>query len=117
MSEQPQVRTTQGVVQGLWRHGHAVAVGMVFVAELARAAGRLDDETADRHRAVLRSLGLPTGYDGDALDELIIHMARDKKARDGHLRFVVLDRLAEPGRLENPDPALVQSAYAAMNAG
>lgn len=100
-----------------WRHGHAVAVGMVFVAELARAAGRLDDGTADRHRAVLRSLGLPTGYDRDALDELIVHMARDKKARDGHLRFVVLDRLAEPGRLENPDPALLQRAYTAMNTG
>ena len=36
-----------------WRHGAAVAVGLVFAAELARAAGRLDDATADRHRTVL----------------------------------------------------------------
>ena len=33
-----------------WRHGAAVSVGMVFAAELARLAGRLDDATADRHR-------------------------------------------------------------------
>ena len=37
-----------------WRHGNAVSVGLVFAAELARAAGRLDDATADRHRAPAR---------------------------------------------------------------
>ena len=37
------------------RHGEAVAIGMVYVAELARLAGRLDDETAARHAAVLAS--------------------------------------------------------------
>jgi 3-dehydroquinate synthase len=100
-----------------WRHGHAVSVGMVFAAELARAAGRLDDATADRHRAVLRLLGLPTEYDPDALDELVDYMGHDKKTRGGHLRFVTLDRLAEPARLENPDAALLRRAYAALNEG
>ena len=38
-----------------WRHGAAVSVGLVFAAELARLAGRLDDATADRHRTVLTS--------------------------------------------------------------
>ncbi|KKB99482.1 3-dehydroquinate synthase, partial [Mycobacterium nebraskense] len=33
-----------------WRHGAAVSVGLVFAAELARLAGRLDDATAQRHR-------------------------------------------------------------------
>ena len=42
-----------------WRHGAAVSVGLVFAAELGRLAGRLDDETADRHRTILTSLGLP----------------------------------------------------------
>ena len=42
-----------------WRHGAAVSVGLVFAAELGRLAGRLDDETADRHRSILTSLGLP----------------------------------------------------------
>src|ERR687893_506061 len=43
-----------------WRHGAAVSVGLVFAAELARAAGRLDDATAQRHHRVLTSIGLPT---------------------------------------------------------
>lgn len=99
-----------------WRHGAAVSVGMVFVAELARLAGRLDDPTADRHRAVLSSLGLPTGYDADALPQLLDAMSRDKKTRAGVLRFVVLDGLAKPGRLEGPDPSLLAAAYSAIAA-
>jgi 3-dehydroquinate synthase len=97
-----------------WRHGAAVSVGLVFAAELARAAGRLDDATADRHRVVLAALGLPVTYVPDVLDELIESMRGDKKARAGTLRFVVLDGLAKPGRLEAPDPALLERAYAAV---
>lgn len=94
-----------------WRHGAAVSVGLVFAAELGRLAGRLDDETADRHRTVLTALGLPVTYDADALPHLLEYMAGDKKTRAGVLRFVVLDGLAKPGRLEGPDPALLAAAY------
>ena len=97
-----------------WRHGAAVSVGLVFAAELARQAGRLDDATADRHRTVLDSVGLPTTYAADALPELIATMRGDKKSRAGTLRFVVLDGLAQPGRLEGPEPELLERAYAAV---
>jgi 3-dehydroquinate synthase len=95
-----------------WRHGAAVSVGLVFAAELARLTGRLDSATAQRHRDVLVALGLPVTYDADALPELLGYMAGDKKTRSGVLRFVVLDGLAKPGRLEGPDPALLVAAYA-----
>ncbi|MGK2879855.1 MAG: 3-dehydroquinate synthase [Mycobacterium sp.] len=97
-----------------WRHGAAVSVGLVFAAELGRLAGRLDDETADRHRRILVSLGLPVTYDADALPQLIDYMAGDKKTRSGVLRFVVLDGLAKPGRLQGPDPALLVAAYSEL---
>ncbi len=100
-----------------WRHGAAVSVGMVFAAELARLAGRLDEVTAQRHRAVLSSIGLPTSYAADALPELLEGMRNDKKTRSGVLRFVVLDGLAKPGRLEDPDPELLAAAYAAVAGG
>jgi 3-dehydroquinate synthase len=100
-----------------WRHGDAVSVGLVFAAELARAAGRLDDVTADRHRSILRSLGLPVGYRPDALPELLETMRLDKKARAGTLRFVVLDGLARPGRLAGPSLELLSTAYAATCGG
>jgi 3-dehydroquinate synthase len=94
-----------------WRHGAAVSVGMVYVAELARLAGRLDSTLVDRHRSVLGAVGLPTSYRGDRWPELYAAMRRDKKSRGSLLRFVVLDALAEPGRLEGPDESLLQAAY------
>ena len=93
-----------------WRHGAAVSVGLVFVAELARTAGRLDDATADRHRTVLESVGLPTSYDGDWA-RLHAAMRIDKKARADRLRFVVLDALARPRILDDPDPGMLVAAF------
>ena len=93
-----------------WRHGAAVSVGLVFAAELGRLAGRLDDATAERHRAVLQSVGLPTQYAGEWAK---VHpvMAVDKKSRGSRLRFVVLDGLARVRMLEDPDPTLLVAAY------
>jgi len=92
-------------------HGHAVSIGMIFVAELSRLAGRLDDETAGRHTAVLTAVGLPTSYRGHPFDDLLEVMRVDKKARGAMLRFVVLDGLARPGLLEGPDEDLLRAAY------
>ncbi|MEK8228941.1 hypothetical protein NKG05_27715 [Oerskovia sp. M15] len=83
-----------------WRHGAAVSVGMVFVAELSRLAGRLDDATVDRHREILGNLGLPLTYRGDRWEQLLSAMRRDKKSRGDMLRFVVLDGIGKPARLE-----------------
>ncbi|SES40658.1 3-dehydroquinate synthase [Pedococcus cremeus] len=99
-----------------FRHGAAVSIGMVYVAELARLAGKLDDELVERHRSVLGGLGLPTTYRGDRWPQLLDAMKRDKKSRGSMLRFVVLQGLARPARLEGPDPALLQAAYAEVSA-
>ncbi|WP_405739838.1 3-dehydroquinate synthase [Streptomyces sp. NBC_01525] len=95
-----------------WRHGAAVSVGMVFAAELGRIAGRLDDATADRHRAVLGAVGLPLTYRGDQWPKLLETMKVDKKSRGDRLRFIVLDGLARPTVLEGPDPAMLLAAHA-----
>jgi len=42
-------------------------------------------------------------------------MRRDKKSRGSLLRFVVLDALAEPGRLAGPDESMLQAAYARVS--
>ncbi|WP_021595591.1 3-dehydroquinate synthase [Actinomadura welshii] len=93
-----------------FRHGHAVAIGMVYAAELAHLAGRLPAAVVQRHRDVLSSVGLPVSYAADwpGLRET---MTIDKKSRGATLRFVVLDGIAEPGRLEGPDEALLAAAY------
>lgn len=98
-----------------WRHGEAVAVGMVYVAELARLAGVLDAGVVELHRAALTSLGLPTTYRGDRWDELLTAMRRDKKTRGTRLRFVVLHGVADPQRLDGPSDDLLRAAYAAVS--
>lgn len=99
------------VEQYQWRHGEAVAVGLVYAATLAHRAGRLDADTAARHRRVLAALGLPTTYRAEAWPALRAAMAVDKKARGATLRFVVLDGLARPGTLAAPADSLLATAY------
>ena len=89
---------------------------MVFAAELARLAGRLDDEVVDRHRSILGSVGLPLTYRGDRWEQLLAVMRRDKKSRGDLLRFVVLEGVGKPARLEGPDPTLLAAAYAEISA-
>jgi len=94
-----------------WRHGDAVAVGVIYAGILGRLAGRLDEATTRRHRRVVELLGLPTGYHPDAWPQLLAAMRVDKKARGATLRFVVLDGLAAPGTLTGPDDELLAAAY------
>ncbi|RNI18182.1 3-dehydroquinate synthase [Flexivirga caeni] len=102
-----------------WRHGDAVAVGMVYVAELSRRAGLIDEELVAQHRLALQAVGLPTAYpvDGD-VDErwtaLRAAMGRDKKTRGSTLRFVALTGIAQPTRLTGPDERLLRAAYDAV---
>lgn len=99
-----------------WRHGEAVAVGMVYAAELSRLAGRLDDDAVARHRSILSSLGLPTTYRPGQLGALVEAMHRDKKSRGSVLRFVILDAIGRTSRLEGPDESLLERAYEAVTA-
>lgn len=97
-----------------FRHGAAVSIGMVFVAELARLANGLADDVVQRHRDVLASVGLPVSYDGAPWPDLLDAMLVDKKTRGDVLRFVVLEELAVPAILEGPEPAALTAAYDAI---
>ena len=97
------------------RHGEAVSLGMTYVAELARLAGRLDDETASRHATVLGSVGLPTRWHDATFDDLLAVMRVDKKTRGATLRFVVLEGLARPVVLTAPAEELLRSAYEVLS--
>jgi 3-dehydroquinate synthase len=93
------------------RHGEAVAIGMTYAAELARRSGHLSAPLVARHREVLESVGLPTSYPPGRWDELLAAMRRDKKSRGATLRFVVLEDIGRPLRLEGPETAWLTGAY------
>ncbi len=93
------------------RHGEAVAIGLMYAATLANLSGHLDSQTTERHRRILESLGLPLTYTSEAWPNLLTKMSLDKKTRAKKLRFVILDGIAKPTRLEDPDPELLARAY------
>ena len=79
------------------RHGEAVAIGCVYVAELARAAGILDDAVADRHRDRVRAGGAahrlgrrvvrrPAGADGGRQEVARLRAAVRRALRPGPAR-------------------------------
>lgn len=99
------------------RHGEAVAIGMAYVARLAQLVGRLDEADVARHLRVLDAVGLPTTYTpppGLTFQDHLAAMRRDKKTRGDLVRFVVLDGIGRPGRLEGPAEADLRRAYDAI---
>jgi 5-deoxy-5-amino-3-dehydroquinate synthase len=71
------------------RHGEAVAIGLVFAAELAKRMGRIDDARVAQHRKVVGGFDLSADLPaGASAEQLLGFMARDKKARHD-LTFVL----------------------------
>ena len=97
------------------RHGEAVAIGCVYVAELARRSGLLADDLAARHAATFALVGLPTSWSGASFEDLHASMKVDKKSRGSQLRFVVLEGLATPRVLAGPSERDLLAAYDVMS--
>ena len=94
-------------------HGEAVAVGLVFAAQLGAVLERVAPDVAARTEALVHALGLPTyAPPGLRADDLLEIMARDKKS-GGALTFV-LDGPNGIERVDAPDPDAVRKALAAI---
>ena len=93
------------------RHGEAVAIGMVYVAQLAHQKGILSSQILAQHRDLLTALGLPTTYRGDAWPQLLRMIALDKKARGRAVRFVAISDIGKTLRLEDLTQSELSTAY------
>ena len=95
------------------RHGEAVAVGLVYAAELAQRLGRIDAARVEAHREVVGSYGLPMALPERAdHEELLALMRRDKKALHG-LTFV-LDGPEGVEVVPDVDEAVARAALEAL---
>jgi len=97
------------------RHGEAVAIGLVYAAEVAHVLGRIDAARVERHREVVDAYGLspalPAGVDRS---ELLALMARDKKALDGYT--FVLDGPRGVEVVAGVERGVLEAAFARMGA-
>lgn len=77
-------------------HGEAVAVGIHVALRLGRRLDLTPAPVVERGRDLLEAVGLPTVPPDLDPDEVWTVMTRDKKARAGRLRFVLLEEVARP---------------------
>jgi 3-dehydroquinate synthase len=97
-----------------YRHGEAVALGMVFAARLGERLGISEQGLVERTVALLQRLRLPTA--GLRLDpaEVCTVLARDKKARGGAVRFVVCRKPGDALVVDAVDRRLVEECLRSL---
>ena len=98
-------------------HGSAIALGMVLEARLGERLGVTSHGVADRLAGTLERLELPTRLGGFPDTGRLIRLAsRDKKARGGASRYILLARIGEVDRGDGwsheLDPTAVQDFLA-----
>jgi 3-dehydroquinate synthase len=98
-------------------HGVAVAIGVAFACHLAHGLSWLDGPTRDRALALGAALGLPLAPSRPLdLDALRRWLSKDKKARRGRPRWVLLRGLGAWGLTEAEDD-VVAAALAELGRG
>ncbi|MEG0070682.1 MAG: 3-dehydroquinate synthase [Raoultibacter sp.] len=75
---------------GVYSHGQAVAEGMRFAAGLSVAVLGVSNDFALAQDAMLDALGLPALDFAASPESVFAAMQGDKKARGGHVRFVLM---------------------------
>jgi shikimate kinase/3-dehydroquinate synthase len=92
-----------------YRHGEAVAIGLLVALRLSERELGLSPEVRERVISQCERHGLPTSFEGPPAQALLEHVARDKKVSAGGRRNLVL--LRAPGdvalRCEVNDDALI----------
>ena len=93
------------------RHGEAVAIGMVFAAELSHAHDTLTAKDVALHRELASNFNLPIQYPRAAWSAVYSNLTRDKKNRGGKIRFVTLKGPGVTDRLEVVSENLLRERY------
>ncbi len=76
-------------------HGEAVAIGMMGAAKLSQRLGLLPAAVVERQQAILQKFGLPIGFSGLDLTEIIKAIELDKKTKGKVIRWVLLQDIGE----------------------
>ncbi len=92
---------------GRYRHGEAVAIGMVCAADLSRRLGMLSSADAALVTSIVSLAGLPTTITGATPETLITFMYRDKKTSSGVLRFAVLEKIGAASLTSAATPEMI----------
>ncbi|GAB4216263.1 MAG: 3-dehydroquinate synthase [Synechococcales cyanobacterium] len=96
-------------------HGEAVSVGMVGAGALAVALGWWTSDDQERQVALLRRCGLPVTIPAQVdLAQVVTLVQSDKKVLDGHVQFVLPQRLGQVALTQQVTTALAQATWQAL---
>jgi shikimate kinase/3-dehydroquinate synthase len=93
-------------------HGEAVAIGMMAAAEIGRRLGITPPALVERQRRLIERYGLPTQAEGIDRDAVLSAMSLDKKARQGAIRWVLLEDVGQPLLHSDVPASLVEEVVA-----
>jgi len=101
--------------EGLYTHGGAVAIGMIFSALVSEALGLAPEGLPERHRQVLKSLGLPVRPldPVPSFETLARYVMQDKKSR-GDVTTVLLEKEGSPVVRHGLETGILAECYARL---
>ncbi|MBM7622745.1 3-dehydroquinate synthase [Sporohalobacter salinus] len=80
---------------GEYRHGEAVAIGMVSAVKLAHKLEMVTENEVQKQIELISSLDLPITFNSLELDDIIAKTKQDKKVQDGRVRYILPNRIGE----------------------
>ncbi|HKB24377.1 MAG TPA: 3-dehydroquinate synthase [Methylomirabilota bacterium] len=95
-------------------HGEAVSLGIVAEARLALRLGLASADTVTRQERLLAAVGLPVRAPALDAEAVVAAIARDKKARDGRVPFVLAPRIGAFRLVYDVPAADVRAVLAAL---
>ena len=93
---------------GTYSHGHAVAEGMRFAAQLGQDLVGTAPELAEAQASLLDALNLPAIEWKASCADVLDTMKRDKKARHGQVRFMLLRDVGQWELVDVDDATILQ---------
>jgi 3-dehydroquinate synthase len=97
-----------------YRHGEAVAIGMIAASRLAEQLGRIAPDVTVRQIQLLQRFGLPTAAPGLNTDTLLHAIQHDKKMRAGRFRFVLPNGIGQVELVDGIDESIVRAVLTEM---
>ena len=102
---------------GSYLHGEAVAIGLYAASEMSARQGCFPKEDVPRVTQILQRYNLPSRL-GSTLPstKLLEAMKRDKKARQGNVRFVAMEVIGKSFTTQDISPETVSACLEAIGA-
>ena len=102
---------------GEYLHGEAVAIGLGMATRLSAAIGQIPESDIKQVEEIIEKFGLPIRLNQALkIKYLMLAMQRDKKNRDGQLRFVTVTSLGTTVTTDDVDSALIEEQWRTVGA-